>query len=158
MNEIINGILESLENEYPDYNKYVEDVEQGFQAPCFVVNILEYNKDNLLENERAYREKETVNIQVLFFPKENQQKRDEKREIYEHMYNVSKCTAEIRVNNKPIRANSSKSIINDNVLQVLVSYDFNTINKITGNLMTKLIERSVDVGRETTSTKRTNVH
>lgn len=158
MNEIINGILESLENEYPNFNKYVEDVEQGFQAPCFVVNIIDYERENLLENERAYREKETVNVQVLFFPKENQQKREEKREIYEHMYNVSKCTAEIRVNDKPIRANSSKSIINDNVLQVLVSYDFNTINKITGNLMTNLEERGVSVGRKTNTNRNRIVY
>ena len=81
INDILNAILASLEKAYPNINKYIEDVEQGFSTPCFFVNFLGYNKENLNENDRFLREKETIDIQVIYFPKEEKNIRTEKRQI-----------------------------------------------------------------------------
>ena len=33
-NDMLNAILLSLENDFPNINKYIENVEQGFKTPC----------------------------------------------------------------------------------------------------------------------------
>ena len=37
-NDMLNAILLSLENDFPNINKYIENVEQGFKTPCFFIN------------------------------------------------------------------------------------------------------------------------
>lgn len=36
-NDMLNAILLSLENDFPNTNKYIENVEQGFKTPCFLL-------------------------------------------------------------------------------------------------------------------------
>ena len=137
-NEILNAILFSLEKEFPDIKKYIEDVEQGFNTPCFFVSFLGYDKENLLENERFLREKETIDIQVIYFPKEEKESRTEKRQIANIIPSLNRCVERIELYNKHIRANSSKAIIVDDTAQVLVSFDFNTARRFRKNFMDRL--------------------
>lgn len=138
INDLINAILKSLENTFPNFNKYVEDVEQGFSTPCFFINLLEYDKENLLESERFLREKETVDLEIIFFPKEEQGKRIEKRQIAEMIPKLTRCVERIELYNKTIRSNNIKAVTVDNTAQVLVSFDFNTARKFKKQFMGRL--------------------
>ena len=113
-------------------------MEQGFETPCFLVNLLEYENENLTENERFFRSKETLDIQVIFFPEETTTKRTEKRQIYSILPELVASISRVNLYNKNVRANSSKSVIVDNTAQVLVSFDFNTISLFKGQYMERL--------------------
>ena len=147
INDILNAILASLEKEYPKINKYVENVEQGFSTPCFFVNLMEYSKENLNENDRFLREKETIDIQVICFPKEEKDRRTEKRQIANIIPNLVRCVEYIQLYDKKIRANSSKAVVVDDTAQVLVSFDFNTVIKFKGQYMEKLEKVGGNLGR-----------
>ena len=136
--DILNAILFGLENDFPNINKYIEDVEQGFKTPCFFVNFLEYNKENLNESDRFLREKETIDIQVVYFPKEEIDRRTEKRQIANIIPSLTRCVEYIELYDKKIRANSSKAVIVDDTAQVLVSFDFNSVVKFKKNFMDNL--------------------
>ncbi len=131
-------MLASLEDVFPDVNKYIENVEQGFSTPCFFVNLIEYNKENLNENERILREKETIDIQVIYFPKEEKDRRTEKRQIANIIPKLTRCVERINLHNKTIRANTGKAVIVDDTAQVLVSFDFNAIMSFKGQYMERL--------------------
>lgn len=137
-NDMLNAILFSLENDFPNINKYIENVEQGFKTPCFFINFLDYNKENLNESDRFLREKETIDIQVVYFPKEEIDRRTEKRQIANIIPGLTRCVERIELYNKPIRANSSKAVIVDDTAQVLVSFDFNSVVKFKKNFMDNL--------------------
>ena len=147
INDILNAILASLEKEYSNINKYIEDVEQGFITPCFFVNVLGYDKENLNENDRFLREKETIDIQVIYFPKEEKDRRTEKRQIANIIPNLVRCVEYIQLCDKKIRANSSKAVVVDDTAQVLVSFDFNTVIKFKGQYMEKLEKVGGNLGR-----------
>ena len=147
INDILNAILASLEKEYPNINKYIENVEQGFSTPCFFVNFLGYDKENLNENDRFLREKETIDIQVIYFPKEEKDRRTEKRQIANIIPNLVRCVEYIQLYDKKIRANSSKAVVVDDTAQVLVSFDFNTVIKFKGQYMEKLEKVGGNLGR-----------
>ena len=147
INDILNAILASLEKEYPNINKYIENVEQGFSTPCFFVNFLGYDKENLNENDRFLREKETIDIQVIYFPKEEKDRRTEKRQIANIIPNLVRCVEYIQLYDKKIRANSSKAVVVDDTAQVLVSFDFNTVIKFKGQYMEKLEKVGGSLGR-----------
>lgn len=147
INDILNAILASLEKAYPNINKYIEDVEQGFSTPCFFVNFLGYNKENLNENDRFLREKETIDIQVIYFPKEEKNIRTEKRQIANIIPNLARCVEHIEIYDKKIRASSSKTVVVDDTAQVLVSFDFNRFVKFKGQYMEKLEKVGGNLGR-----------
>ena len=130
--------MKNLEEHFPETRKYIENIEQGFQAPCFLVNLIEYNKENLNESERFFREKETIDIQIIFFPEEEKDRRTEKRQIANIIPKLARSVERLKLYNKSIRATSSKSVIVNDTAQVLVSFDFNTITKIQGVYMENL--------------------
>lgn len=68
-NDMLNAILLSLENDFPNINKYIENVEQGFKTPCFFINFLDYNKENLNESDRFLREKKLLIYKLFIFLK-----------------------------------------------------------------------------------------
>lgn len=136
-----------MENSFPDIDKYVENVEQGFNTPCFFVNLMEYSKENLNGSERFLREKETIDIQVIYFPKEEKDRRTEKRQIANIIPNLVRCVEYIQLCDKKIRANSSKAVVVDDTAQVLVSFDFNTVIKFKGQYMEKLEKVGGNLGR-----------
>ena len=111
------------------------------------MNLIEYNKTNLNEGERFLREKETIDIQVIYFPKEEKDRRTEKRQIANIIPKLARCVERIKLYNKTIRANSSKSVIVDDTAQVLVSFDFNTIMRFKGQYMERLEKVGGNIGR-----------
>lgn len=142
---ILQDILTSLSNKLHDefgseYNRYFENVEQGFQIPCFYITIINYSHNNELKNNRNLRERETIDLQVVFFPKENNQK---KEQLILMTKSLTLVCEEIILYNKPIRANISKVNFIDDTIQVLFSYDFNTISKYKKDFMKKLKESGV---------------
>ena len=91
-----------MESSFPDIDKYVENVEQGFNTPCFFVNLMEYSKENLNGSERFLREKETIDIQVIYFPKEEKDRRTEKRQIANIIPNLVRCVEYIQLYDKNV--------------------------------------------------------
>ena len=122
-------------------------MEQGFETPCFLVNLLEYENENLTENERFFRSKETLDIQVIFFPEETTTKRTEKRQIYSILPELVASISRVNLYNKNVRANSSKSVVVDNTAQVLASFDFNTISLFKGQYMERLEKVGGNIGK-----------
>lgn len=141
LQDLLNELSNKLYNEFGSkYNIYFENVEQGFNVPCFYISIIDYTHNNLLENNRNLREKENINLEVVFFPINNNNK---KEQLILMAKPLSLACERINLYNKPIRSNISKINFIDDTVQVLFSFDFNTISKYKKDFMTKLKEREV---------------
>lgn len=138
INDLINSLLKNLEFYFPNVDKYVENVEQGFQAPCFLINVINYDKTNLMENARFYRDEETIDIELIYFPKESKLKNTQKREIAELTQKIVTSVERISLYDKQIRSNNVKAVTIDNTLEVLLSFNFNTVYKYKKYYMERL--------------------
>lgn len=67
VNDVIKGIALKLNELYPDYEIDIEDVEQDLNEPCFLIESIEIGHKPYIMN----RYKQSVPMQVVFFPKQD---------------------------------------------------------------------------------------
>lgn len=73
INNIVNGISDSIYKQYGQDKKiYTENVEQGFNEPCFFIAVLEAKQARYIGN----RYKLTVPVNVHYFPSTKAKKRE----------------------------------------------------------------------------------
>lgn len=111
------------------------------------MNLIDYENQYLTENDRFLRNKETIDIQVIFFPEEVLGKRTEKRQIYNILPELVAIMSRVDLYDKKIRANSSKAEVLEDTAQVLVSFDFNTISLFEGQFMKRLEKVGGNIGK-----------
>lgn len=110
------AIIKQLDLNFPTYDIYGEEIEQGFQEPCFFVQQL--NKPRKKEIQ-SYQD--TVNFDVQFFLDETEEDINEKyNTMGDTLFNILEY---LTVNqNKKIRGTQMNYEIQDKVLHFYVTY------------------------------------
>lgn len=65
LNEIVNGIGLKLSKSFNGIDIHKEELEQGFEEPCFFIQLLNPNEKQLLGN----RYKQKIDLDIQYFPK-----------------------------------------------------------------------------------------
>jgi len=110
------AIIKQLDLNFPTYDIYGEEIEQGFQEPCFFVQQL--NKPRKKEIQ-SYQD--TVNFDIQFFLDETEEDINEKyNTMGDTLFNILEY---LTVNqNKKIRGTQMNYEIQDKVLHFYVTY------------------------------------
>ena len=133
---IRNGIKDALNALFGDtHNVYYDGIEQGFENPCFFVSLVDWYSDPLIMG----REKVHTQYNVTFYPQNEDEPTDE---CYEMIPKLRECLRMITLENGDIhRGIDMDAKVADGLLQFYVTYNFETIEKDSGNLMESYAER-----------------
>ena len=121
VNKILNAVTKQLGTTFGSpYHYYVENVEQGLVKPCFTVDLLiplQRSKSPVLYDR-------TMPIVIHFF---SDSKENIKKNLYDMGERVVECLEYLQFQNTILRGRDiSWQIIDDEVLQVFVTYKFTT--------------------------------
>lgn len=122
INSIINGIAVKLNYAFgSDYRIYKENIEQGFEEPCFSIVLLQSDTSAKLPN-RYLRQN---SFDIHYFPKSTT---DAKNEMYSVAEKLMIELEYITVNHNALdnlsRGSRMRYELVDNVLHFFVNYDF----------------------------------
>ena len=86
VNYIVLGIAQKIRTVFneSEYRLYTENVEQGFNEPCFFVQLIRHLQKQRLAN----RYKETYCFEVLYYPSEGGNKNQESLTVAEGLYEL----------------------------------------------------------------------
>ena len=114
INEIKQAIADKLEELYPGYTIYDEDIPQNFKRPSFLVTVIEQNYGKRLDNKYN----STVSFDVAYFSDKG--KNEVKSDCQEVQVNLLRALGLMGT----FRAQSLQATIVDNVLHITfdVSY------------------------------------
>ncbi|MGL5512133.1 MAG: phage tail terminator family protein [Sporomusa sp.] len=116
LNDIIDGISIALDAEFPDYQIYIDDIEQGMKTPCFlIVNLL--NRETQKLDNRYLREH---SFNVHYFPENITNPRREVTTVGMQLFDVLEY---ITVNGSLVRGTSRRHEIVNDVLHFFVDYN-----------------------------------
>ena len=137
VNEILNAITKQLDSTFGDsYRYYVENVEQDLQKPCFTVDMLESRERSI--NYNRYRR--TMPIVVHYF---NAERDTNKKDSYEMAERLSECLEYLDFKDTLLRGEDISWQIVDGVLQMFMTYSFDTIKQVDKTNMELLEVRKV---------------
>lgn len=126
VNEMLKGISNQLYDVFgADYKYYVENVEQKLTKPCFTIDSImptQRSKSRLLYDR-------TIPVVVHYFTAD---KENTKKDCYEKAELIVEALEYVPFHGALIRGEDISFQINDDVLQVFVTYKFTT-RKITSN-------------------------
>ncbi|MEA5084356.1 MAG: hypothetical protein VB018_09400 [Lachnospiraceae bacterium] len=114
---IILGIAEKIRTRYAQggYKLYTESIKQGFEEPCFFVQLITQVQTQRLGN----RYMETYSFDIQYFPNENGGENKECLDVSEELYELLEYIA---VNEDLLRGMSLNSRVQDRVLHFFVDY------------------------------------
>lgn len=116
VNKIIDGISIKIDELFGEtYCIYSEDIEQGFNEPCFFISLLQPRSTQKLGN-RSYRE---YNFDIHYFPSLSNEKNKEMNNVSEILMTGLEY---ITVNESLIRGNKIRSEVVNNVLHFYIKY------------------------------------
>lgn len=137
--DLISGVSNKLFEKFGyGYKIYTENVKQGFIEPCFYISVADYGYNKEILSNRHKREKEFLTIDVALFLKEDE-------EICQKLNDMIKpliyCLEYTYLYNKKIRCDNIKTKIADNVLHIILNYNFNTIFEYENEIMENLEQK-----------------
>ncbi|WP_240421655.1 phage tail terminator family protein [Paenibacillus periandrae] len=115
--DIRNGILARLEELEPDYDKYINHIEQGFTEPAFFVRLI----DGAQEQGLGQRYTRSLMYNVMFFP--DPDSLDEQTSCQTMADRLYEKLITIESNGVIHRGLRLKHEVVDNVLHFFVSYN-----------------------------------
>ncbi len=116
INDIINAISIRLYDAFGDgYKIYLNDVQQGLIAPCFLITVVDYSKEPLLD----IRSKRILPFDVLFFPNKG---KSQCYEVADQMMNELDMIT--LLNSDMMHGTEMRAEIVDDVLHFFVNYNF----------------------------------
>lgn len=127
INDVIHGIMAALKQHFPNIKIYGEEIQEGFQAPCFFVKV--FPVSHMRERGRRYLRSHAVDIH--YFPATtyaNNEMHDMAESLYETM-------EYIMADNQTCRATEMNHEIIDGVLHFYVQYNFHMIRDIEEALL-----------------------
>ena len=138
VNKILNAITKRLGTTFGDtYHYYVEDVEQGFTKPCFTVDLL----NPMQRSKSAVLYDRTMPMVIHFF---SDSKENLKNKLYSMSEQIIECLEYLPFENGLIRGEDiSWQIVDNEVLQIFVTYKFTTILETTNEDAFETIENTV---------------
>lgn len=120
INSVLNAVTKQLGTTFGDsYHYYVEDVEQGFNKPCFNIAMrlpLQRSKSSVLYDR-------TFPMVIHWF---GDSKTDIKKECYAMSEQIIECLEYLPFQNTLIRGEDISTQIVEDVLQVFITYRFTT--------------------------------
>jgi hypothetical protein len=122
VNDIILGIAEKIRTAYAqgDYKLYTESIEQGFDEPCFFVQLITQAQTQRLGN----RYRETHSFDVMYFPTEDGNENEECHNVSEELYQLLEYIA---VDSDLIRGTNLNSKVQEKVLHFFVDYNVSIV-------------------------------
>lgn len=116
------GINQSLDKEFPNITIYGEEIEQGFEEPCFFVKIL----SSLQDKELNIRYKKNISFDVHYFS-DKEDKNSDYNNMADKLYEVLEY---VTVGNSLYRANKMKHEVIDGVLHFMLQFDYHVLKQI----------------------------
>lgn len=140
INSIVDGIIAAVKTAYPSCDVYTEQVEQGFEPPCFFVRPVNPEIKQFL-GKRYYRQHLFA---VHYFPA-LEDSRAEINTVIEKLYLYLEY---ITADGDPLRGTNMRTEISDDVLVFFVNYDLfvHKMNIETDPMEQLMIERSTANG------------
>lgn len=124
VNDILDAITKQLDSTFGDsYRYYVENVEQDLQKPCFTVDMLEPRERSI--NYNRYRR--TMPIVVHYF---NAERDTNKKDSYAMAEQLSDCLEYLTFKDTVLRGENISWQVVDGVLQMFMTYRFDTIKTV----------------------------
>ena len=115
LNEIVNGIGLKLSKSFNGIDIHKEELEQGFEEPCFFIDLLNPSEKQIIGNRylRSYL------FDIVYFPKKKSS--EEIFEVLDKLYSVLEY---IELDDSTlIRGNDRNSREEDKVLHFFVTYE-----------------------------------
>ena len=133
--EIINGISQKIYGFYEGlYDIYVEEVEQGLQMPCFMINLISSNIRMILKPRYMF---ESV-FDVIYFGEGYKDCMDRGSELYDILEYIT-------INDKDlIRGTKMNMYIIKNILHFRVNYNLILQNK--PDIIDTMEEHQINIG------------
>lgn len=133
--EIINGISQKIYSFYEGlYDIYVEDVEQGLEVPCFMINLISSNIRMILKPRYMF---ESV-FDVIYFGEGYKDCMDRGSELYDILEYIT-------INDKDlIRGTKMNMDIIKNILHFRVRYNLILQNK--PDIIDMMEEHQINIG------------
>ena len=120
VNDILDAITTQLGQTFGNsYHYYVENVEQDLQKPCFTVDMLEPRERSINYN----RYKRTMPMVVHYF---NEERDTNKKDCYAMAERLIDCLEYLNFKDTILRGENISWQLVDGVLQVLLTYTFDT--------------------------------
>lgn len=120
VNDILDAITTQLGQTFGNsYHYYVENVEQDLQKPCFTVDMLEPRERSINYN----RYKRTMPMVVHYF---NEERDTNKKDCYAMAERLIDCLEYLNFKDTILRGENISWQLVDGVLQVLLTYRFDT--------------------------------
>lgn len=133
INDIMNAISIKLHEVFGDaYEINMEDVAQGLQEPCFLITLVDYSKEPLLQS----RSKRLVPFDILFFPSDGS---SQCYEVADQMMNELEFIT--LLDGDKMHGTKMKAEVVDGVLHFFVNYNFMAV--VQGEVIDKM--ESIDI-------------
>ena len=137
VNDILDAITKQLDSTFGDsYRYYVENVEQDLQKPCFTVDVLEPRQRSI----NYYRYRRTMPIVVHYF---NAERDTNKKDSYAMAERLVECLEYLTFKDTLLRGEGISWQIVEGVLQLFITYSFNTIKQVDKTNMEVLAETKI---------------
>lgn len=105
-NEVLDGVIAAITNEFNDIPVYDEQVSQGMSEPSFTVRSI-HPRQTLFLNQR-YKRVEL--IEVVYFPPNNENRKRNTNDVFESLFSILEY---IRAGNDMIRGTDMDAHIDD---------------------------------------------
>lgn len=115
LEDILVGITQALDAEFENRNIYTDDIEQGLDAPCFLVTDLISTE----EQELGTRYNRSYPFMIQYFPKDKKY-RKECGQVKDRLFN---CLEYITVAGNTTQGTEMTGRIVDGILNFEVTYD-----------------------------------
>lgn len=118
INTVLNSITRTLHATFGDsYHYYVEDIEQNLETPCFIIQVL--NPMNRSVNKKDYYR--TVPCVLHYF---SDKPHNMKKDSFVMAERVLESIEYIEIDGQLVRGEDMEYTINDDVLQIFITYSF----------------------------------
>ncbi|APC85584.1 phage tail terminator family protein [Clostridium botulinum] len=122
INDLRIGINQTLDKEFPNINIYGEEIEQGFEEPCFFVKVLSSGQDK----EINVRYKKNISFNIHYFS-DKEDINSDCNDIADKLYEVLEY---IKVNNSLYRSNEMTHEVIDGVLHFMLQFNYHVLKEI----------------------------
>lgn len=121
INEIMDAIAIKLHEVYGDeYEIHQNDIKQGLQEPCFLITLIDSEKENLLN----LRSKRLLPFDILFFSSSGKNQCHSVSDTLMNMLDMIKC-----IDGDLLHGTKMRSEIIDDVLHFFVSFNYIAVVK-----------------------------
>ncbi|ACO86258.1 phage tail terminator family protein [Clostridium botulinum] len=122
INDLRIGINQTLDKKFPNINIYGEEIEQGFEEPCFFVKVLSSGQDK----EINVRYKKNISFNIHYFS-DKEDLNDDCNDMADKLYEVLEY---VKVNNSLYRSNEMTHEVIDGVLHFMLKFNYHVLKEI----------------------------